>query len=332
MNNEKNQLMVVVEQSSLDLNDKQSLLNIFTPYFNQADEWTAKAKDIVITDASQIDLMQQARQARLMLKDIRVNVEKTRKQLKEDSLRKGKAIDGIANVIKYLVEPVEDHLEKQEKFVEIQERQRLESRKEERVKQLVALEVEGIEFYDLLNMNEDNFQILVNNSTLIYDNKIELRKKAEAERIAKEKAELEERERIRKENEKLKAEKEIREKELAKEREKIEKEKEELRIIAEKEKKKLEAAARKAQEEKARAEAELRAKEEIERKKKEAEKEAARQAKLAPEKDKLIALAKILDNIEYPSMDSDEGAKLLQETIKRIKDVSLFITKSANKL
>jgi hypothetical protein len=39
--------------------------------------------------------------------------------LKEQALREGKAVDGIANVLKALIVPLEEHLDKQERFVEI---------------------------------------------------------------------------------------------------------------------------------------------------------------------------------------------------------------------
>ena len=51
-------------------------------------------------------------------------LKKVRKELKEESLRKGKAIDGVANIIKFLIEPVEKYLEDQEKFIEKLEQQK----------------------------------------------------------------------------------------------------------------------------------------------------------------------------------------------------------------
>ena len=113
-----------------------SLKNTFMPFFEQAEEWAKKAKEINITDVTQIKEMQLARDTRLNLRTIRINVEKTRKELKEESLRKGKAIDGIANVIKFLIVPIEEHLQEQENFVIIQEEKRKSELKESREKEL----------------------------------------------------------------------------------------------------------------------------------------------------------------------------------------------------
>ncbi|MDD2657782.1 MAG: hypothetical protein PHD04_03955 [Candidatus Pacebacteria bacterium] len=56
--------------------------------------------------------------ARMVVKDTRVKVEKKRKELKEDALRYGQAIDKEANRIKGLLEPVEAHLTEEEKAVD----------------------------------------------------------------------------------------------------------------------------------------------------------------------------------------------------------------------
>ena len=58
--------------------------------------------------------MQEARIARLALRDIRIQADKTRKALKEESLRYGKAVQGVYNVIEYLITPIEKHLEERE--------------------------------------------------------------------------------------------------------------------------------------------------------------------------------------------------------------------------
>jgi hypothetical protein len=329
---DENKLDIVIAQSALESDDKQSLKRIFDPYFLQADEWVKKANGIIITNASQRDLMTQARTARLSLRDIRINVEKTRKQLKEDSLRKGKAIDGIANVIKYLIEPIEAHLEEQEKFIEIQEKKKKDAVRQERLNKLIALEVDGVEFYDLLNMNDDNFQILLNNSEILYKNKIELRKRQEQEAIEKQRIELEEKERQFKEIERLQAEAAAREKAIADQKKKEDVEKAQLAEISRKEIEVKEQAIRTERLAREKAEAELREKQAAEAKEKAVQLELARQKKLAPEKEKIIELSKQLDGIQYPKMSSDEGKALLKDIQKRINELSLFILKSATKL
>lgn len=114
----ENALAKIVEESGLETTKAQYILDKFQSYFAIAAEWEAKAKTIVVTDAAQTADMQMARVGRLFLRDKRIAVEKARKTLKEQALREGKAIDGIANVLKALIVPIEEYLEQQEKFVE----------------------------------------------------------------------------------------------------------------------------------------------------------------------------------------------------------------------
>lgn len=81
------------------------------------------------TDKANADL---ARSRRLEVKRMRVSVEKTRKELKEDSLRFGKAVDTEAKRITALLTPIEDHLQAQEETVtKHQERLEAEARAKE---------------------------------------------------------------------------------------------------------------------------------------------------------------------------------------------------------
>lgn len=122
-----NQLLQVITESGVEQTTAQSLQKAFEPFFAQANDWQEKAKGLVVTDESQTREMKMAREARLALKEIRVNADKTRKALKEDSLRYGKAVQEVYNVIEYLIVPIEKHLEEQEKFVERKEAERKES-------------------------------------------------------------------------------------------------------------------------------------------------------------------------------------------------------------
>jgi hypothetical protein len=200
-----------------------------------------------------------AREWRLTIKNIRVDCEKVRKNLKEESLRKGRAIDGMANVIKYLIAPIEEHLDNQEKFVERQEQQRIEALRQKRVSELWQYQVDGNNFPNLGAMPEEQYTLLLSGVKTQFENAVAAAKKAEADRIERERLKAEEDERIRKENEARRIENEKLQKKLAIEKEKTEKERikreeeEEKRLAAErklketkqeiKEEKKAEAAA-----------------------------------------------------------------------------------------
>lgn len=66
--------------------------------------------------------------ARMDVKNRRVAVEHKRKELKEDALRFGKAVDAEANRIKALLEPIESHLEAEQTAID-QEKKKIEAEK-----------------------------------------------------------------------------------------------------------------------------------------------------------------------------------------------------------
>lgn len=206
MESTQNELVRVINNAGVEQSTANMLQTAFIPFFDQANEWKTKAESLVVTDISQTREMQMARQARLALKDIRVQADKKRKELKEDSLRYGKAVQGVYNVIEYLIAPIEKHLEDQEKFAERQEERRIAVLQEERLAMLQPY----LEFVPYATnygaLTDDAWQKMYTGAKLQHEAKIEAERKAEAERIAREKAEAEERERIRQENERLKAE------------------------------------------------------------------------------------------------------------------------------
>jgi len=246
---QKSELALIVESSGLEKTKAQILLDKFTGYFEIAAEWERKTKELVITDISQKAEMKMAREARLFLKEKRVEVEKTRKFLKDDSLREGQTIDAIAKVLKNLIEPIETQLEQKEKFAEIQEANRKEALRQERAATLEKMGDYAITSFRMSTLNlgeisQDEFDAFKNQIEVDIMKLEQLAQKDEEERLAKEQAELQERERIRLENEALKKEAEEKQRLHDEQVKKMEAEKaaleEQARILAAEAKKKQE--------------------------------------------------------------------------------------------
>lgn len=179
-----NALIVQINQSGLETETSKSLMDAFLPFYNQVMEWKEKAEKIVVTSSDQLREMKQAKDGRLIMKGIRVEVEKRRKGLKEDSLREGKAIDGVANVLESLIGPIEGYLAKQENFAAIQEANRLDALKESRIEALSPYEAH-LEFYDLRNMPEEAYQQLFDSLKRSHEDKIAEKKRIEQDEIRK---------------------------------------------------------------------------------------------------------------------------------------------------
>jgi hypothetical protein len=304
----ENQLVKIINDSGLEKSKAEILLSNFQNYFEIAAEWDKKIDSLVVTKVTQVAEMKMAREARLFLKQKRLDVENTRKQLKEQSLREGQTIDSIARVLKNLIEPIEEKASQIERFAEIQEENQRLVRLQERTERLIPY-TEGMDlsFYDFKNMPDADFEVLFNGFKTEYEAQKEAERKAREERIAAEKARIEEEKRIREENERLRKETEAKQKEIERQQKEAEVERRKQSVILEKQKaeaearqKAIEEAARKEREkyqvERKKLEAELQVKkdaEETARKESEAmaekERKAKEQAEKAPDKEKLSA-------------------------------------------
>ena len=116
-----NQLMKVATEVGLPHQKALLLLNEFKQFFEEIGKWEIEAFEIVVTDETQIDLIDEASMARKKVQRIRLNLEDSRVEQKRNALMEGKAIDGMANVIKAIIKPIEDHLYAQEHFVKIRD-------------------------------------------------------------------------------------------------------------------------------------------------------------------------------------------------------------------
>lgn len=330
--NPATELTNLIQANSLEAVTAESLKAAFEPFFQKVSEWKEKANSLIVTSVDQKAEMKEAREGRLALKEIRVTAEKTRKALKEDSLKKGKVIDAAYSLIENQIKPLEAHLELQEKFAEIQEAKRLAEVKAARLELLRPYTV-AIDANLIGMMSDDMFDNFLNGTKRKHEEAIEAERLAEvarlealeaikaerlaqieAERLAqieRERIEAEQREAMRIENERLKAEAAIQEAQMKAQREKAEAERkafeESVRLEREKaeaerkERERLEAnrlAAERAEKERL---------EKIERERLEAE----RKAKSAPDKEKILAYVKMITELEMPLLDNEDTAQKL---------------------
>lgn len=356
-----NELQLVVNEAGLAEQRSKELLGSFVGLFQEAKAIVSESKDIAVTQETDTIGMKNARVARLRLREVRIEVENTRKQLKEQSLREGKGIDGMANVIKALIVPVEEYLEKQEKFAELKEAERKQKRYEERVAEMLKY-VTDTSIYNLVDMEDETFKALLADTKAAHEARLEKERQAEAERIANEKKEKTYRDRMmelapfvkfqprpinintdeREYQEILRLAKAGADK-YEMEQEAIRKQNEALQKQAEKDRKAKEDAERKLKEEKEaqekkereareKAEAEKKAKEDAEAKAKAEAEEAERQKLLAPDKQKLLDLADSIGKIPLPAVKSKEAGAVIRAMEEMLGKVQTYILEKAKAL
>ena len=306
--------------------------------------------------------------ARMIVKGVRVDVEKTRKALKASALEWGRKCDSEAKKIFDKIEPIETHLTtEEEKITKEKERILAEKVKAEEARVFsireridfirsapnhITLSTTAYRIREILKdvtdygVPEEVYQEFIETAKSVYAETVikieqalsarvkfeadEVERKTESERIAKERAELD---RIRAEEDfKRKAE----EARMKAERDKLEADRREVDNAKREQehreaiaKAEKEAAERAVREAKEKAEREARDKAESEAI---AKAEAERQEALKPDKERLIAFAKDIISIRDPALKAGAAYGIAAEARRRLTAVSNYIIKAAQEL
>lgn len=319
---ESNKLEVIVTESGLEPTKAGVILSKFKDYFDLAAEWERKSKTIVVTNENQLTDMQMARTARLFLREKRIAIENARKELKEQALREGKAIDGIANVLKALIVPIEEYLEKQEKFVELRKAEKEEIIRIEVEKKMeeerISKERAEAEERERIKSENDRLKKEAEAKELALQQE---RKKVEAEKLEAERQAKAEQDRLKKEaEEKLSQEKRIADA-------KIKEEQEKSRIEREKIEKENQEKLSKERAERDKIEAELKSKKEEEERIKREEIEKVETLKKADDNIKLLKLQEDLSDIQYPEVKSDKSKEIINQVKSLLNQANDVIQK-----
>jgi hypothetical protein len=178
-----NDLVKLVYETTLDIEIKGTLTDKFKPLFDQMETWKVKADALVVTSVDQVAEMKQAREARLALKNIRVEADKTRKLLKEDSLKFANAVQSVYNMIEEKIKPIETHLQTQENFAETERLRKvteLTGIRQAEMAPYTKYVIHGV-FSNLGELTEEEYHITFNGAKAQFDAVA----KAEEDRIAK---------------------------------------------------------------------------------------------------------------------------------------------------
>jgi hypothetical protein len=306
-------LLGIIKETGLEGTKVEFLIQQFTPFYSEAEKLVAKAETIKVVDETSLEAMAEAGIIRKQLQRIRIESDKVRYALKEDSRKEGNAIQGIYNKLIEITGPVEERLEKDEKFLEIREAEKKAAKLLDRVERLSQY-VADVSLYNLKDMADEIFDELFKDCKDKFEKEQARLVKEEEDRVALEKKNAEEAEKTRIENKKLKKENEEKDRKIQK---------------AAEEKKKLEdkIAADKLAEEK-----KIKDAEDAEKAKIKVLEDTKLAAIKAPDKDKLNTLAKDIDLIMMPRVTSEEALEITKKVQKMLNSISDFVKEKAKNL
>ena len=315
------------ELEVLEPSKAAQIKSTFEPMVEMLQRFEDSYNDLILESKIGItkEVTAKAKRLRLDISRVRIDTGKLKDKQKEYIKLEDRAIMGVHNILVHAVKEKEDTLKEIENFFEIQEQKRLDALQAERVI-LLSPYVEDADERDLSKFADDEFEALLKMKKQQYEDAIEAERIAQEERIAKEKAEAEERERMRLENERLKKEAEERDRlakieadkrdaeekaRLAQER----KEREERERIAREEREAQEAKLRAEQEERRRIEQELQQKREAEERARR-EAEEREQAELSKgDADKVVDLISDLEALKVKYTFKSKKNKAMYESV-----------------
>lgn len=284
-------------------NKQAEVQTVLQQIFTGTDDWEKQVDAIEVKDINDKMSIELAEVARKNSKQARLSAEKIF-DAKREAVQNLKAEFDLEDklwlkakqVMQIKFKAIEEKAEWKANFVKRFEAEQKELRTQKRINEVLKYaEINRIEFEA---MGDESFDSFLNGLKSTYEAKIEAERKAEEERIAKEKADAETREKQRLENERLKAEAEKREKEIEAERKANEQKLAEERAKAKAEADRIEAenkAKLKAEQDaKAKLEAELQAKKDAEIKAENERKQAELKAKAEAEKNAKAPIKKQL--------------------------------------
>ena len=321
--------IILVTPDNVEKSAAVALKDNFQEHFKEAEALRLRAADLAFDEGDPLPGMREARALRLELRAVRVAAEKTRKSMKEESLRTGKAIDGLYNLLAYAIVPLEESLAEKEAFAVRQREQQRAELRAGRDKQLAGLPYPGEGTIDLADLDALVFDQLLQDAKDLADMRRKREEEAELARIAEKKRLQEEREakRLAEEAEQKRVLEESKAREAALAAKLAEEQKQRAEIEAQQK-----AAAAKAAKERAELEAEAKALRDAAAakaaKEREAELErvaAEKRAATAPDREKLSAFVVDVRALRVPRVSTKKAAAVSDEITAKVEAFAKWI-------
>lgn len=219
------ELPVEVRELAVKISEEKrsEVQTILRQVFVGTDEWERQVDAITVKDVNDKMSIDLAEVARKNAKQARLNAEKIFDEKREQVQRLKSEYDledklwlKAKQIMQIKLKTIEEKAEWKATFVKRFEAEQKELKIQKRINEVLKYaEINRLEFE---NMSDDSFESFLSGLKSNYEVKIKAEKEAKEMRIAKEKADAEEREQQRLENKRLKAEAEVKEKQLAEER------------------------------------------------------------------------------------------------------------------
>lgn len=165
--------------------DVENILAVFQGHISIPQIQT-KARAIVVVDEGDEKGMKDARELRLAIRQVRLRLTDLIALDKDEHHRKWQVYTGVIRLVKDLFEDEEGYLQEQEDFAKNAEQTRRLELRNRRLDQLMAVQFENPHHLDLSDYSDEAFATILKTATDAYAAKVEVARRAEEDRIARE--------------------------------------------------------------------------------------------------------------------------------------------------
>lgn len=159
----------LLKASDLPEEKKAELMLKMQSYTDTIKQMKQQADALVITDSSQTDLINAAKEGARHIAKVRIAINKVRKDLGGDYYKQYKLINSIANILLDELHPIEEDLKLKSKFVEIEKEKKEKALSEERLLLLEPYKDFIPKEANYGSISEEEFQNVLKTAKLAYD-------------------------------------------------------------------------------------------------------------------------------------------------------------------
>ena len=159
----------LLKASDLPEEKKAELMLKMQSYTDTIKQMKQQADALVITDSSQTDLINAAKEGARHIAKVRIAINKVRKDLGGDYYKQYKLINSIANILLDELNPIEEDLKLKSKFVEIEKEKKEKALSEERLLLLEPYKDFIPKEANYGSISEEEFQNVLKTAKLAYD-------------------------------------------------------------------------------------------------------------------------------------------------------------------
>lgn len=160
--------------------DAMTVAEQFAFFAEEVESFKKRASEIEVSSLHDRGEMEDAR---LLHKEVvarRVELKAIHDELKKIPLEKGRLIDGVYNIAKALLAPIEEDLKTKKDFMKSKEAIETEQLRVERLKQLEPYLIDGDPEVDVVSFEEDEWDLIVDSRKIRYERHV---KEAETLRL-----------------------------------------------------------------------------------------------------------------------------------------------------